>query len=773
MGHIEQLQLISANQPLSPTSGGIGLAIDSVFAFLRRRYLIVAVGLLLGAAFAGLYLYTIAMPIYTASAIMLIDPRKPQLQQLSMEGAPLDAAWVESQIGVLTSRSVAAYVVQQLKLADDNDFLLPDSGRIGKLLARFGWDSPLPETEEGRVEAAIRELSQGLSIRRIGLSYLIRVDFRSHQPERAAKIANAMIDGYIFDQLNAKYQANRRAGDWLQERLQTLREQAAVAESGVVEFKAKNNIVAADGKLINETELSDISAQLAGARAKTSELQARLNRIDAVHQSYHDQTGTEPAPTISDVITNNVIAPLMAKYLEATAKERDLAAKYGALGPPSGTPDHVAAINLRIQIQNLRGQIYDEIGQIREAYRSDLQIAQKRVSELEANLNALISQSSDTNKAQVTLFSLEASAKSYRELYDDFLQRYTESVQQQTFPIGDARAISAASVSQTYPWPLSTWVLSILAGIGLGVGLGVLRDILDRGFRTREQVRTAINADCLALVPRFESLNRPARGARVFPPRGARLISAQGEEPRTIHFTHPMFRMAVDFPASAYADAIRAIKLDLDRKGTADAEYRTGARVVGLTSCLSGEGKSTLAAGMAALIARSGPRVILVDGDVRNRTLTRALAPDACCGLLDVVSKRVPVVETLWNDPLTNMTFLPTIRNPESGNTTDLLASDDAKAFFATLRQKYDYVIVDLPPLISEVDIRAVSPLIDSYVLVIKWGTTKIDMVKYALRHSPTVQENLVGAVLNNVHVRALRRYDSYGAHYYDYGRAR
>jgi succinoglycan biosynthesis transport protein ExoP len=76
-------------------------------------------------------------------------------------------------------------------------------------------------------------------------------------------------------------------------------------------------------------------------------------------------------------------------------------------------------------------------------------------------------------------------------------------------------------------------------------------------------------------------------------------------------------------------------------------------------------------------------------------------------------------------------------------------------------------------PLISEVDIRAVSPLIDSYVLVIKWGTTKIDMVKYALRHSPTVQENLVGAVLNNVHVRALRRYDSYGAHYYDYGRAR
>ena len=75
----------------------------------------------------------------------------------------------------------------------------------------------------------------------------MRIDFRSQNQEQAIKIANAMIDGYIFDQLNAKYQANRRAGDWLQERLQALREQAAAAERAVIEFKAKNNIVAAGG----------------------------------------------------------------------------------------------------------------------------------------------------------------------------------------------------------------------------------------------------------------------------------------------------------------------------------------------------------------------------------------------------------------------------------------------------------------------------------------------------------------------------------------------
>ena len=119
-----------------------------------------------------------------------------------------------------------------------------------------------------------------------------------------------------------------------------------------------------------------------------------------------------------------------------------------------------------------------------------------------------------------------------------------------------------------------------------------------------------------------------------------------------------MLWIAADFPASPYADAIRAIKLDLDNKASAHGNAATMASnfnnltgVIGLTSCLSGEGKSTLAAGMATLIARSGRRVILVDGDVRNRALTRALAPDARVGLLDVVARRVSVADALWNDP--------------------------------------------------------------------------------------------------------------------------
>ena len=153
----------------------------------------------------------------------------------------------------------------------------------------------------------------GLDVRRVGLSYMLRIDFRSHDPDRAAKIANAMLDAYIFEQLNAKYQANRRAGDWLQERLQALREQAAVAERAVIEFKAKNNIVAASGTLMNEKQLSEISNQLATARSHGLDVKARLDRIDAVRKAYQqDRRSYAVDETVSEAMSNSIITDYKA-----------------------------------------------------------------------------------------------------------------------------------------------------------------------------------------------------------------------------------------------------------------------------------------------------------------------------------------------------------------------------------------------------------------------------------------------------------------------------
>jgi polysaccharide biosynthesis transport protein len=235
-----------------------------------------------------------------------------------------------------------------------------------------------------------------------------------------------------------------------------------------------------------------------------------------------------------------------------------------------------------------------------------------------------------------------------------------------------------------------------------------------------------------------------------------------GAESRCIG-SAPM-HIILDQPLSLYAEAIRALKLTIDQKSGGDA------KVVGLTSSLASEGKSTIAAAMATLIARSGARVILVDADVRNPTLSRTLAPDASVGLLDVMAGAAPLADAIWTDPASNLAFLPTVYKAALPNATEMLASESAGSLFGILQTRFDYVIVDLAPLAAGIDVGAVSSLVDSYVLVIEWGTTKTDAVQYALSHAPGVRASLVGAVLNKVDLAAMNRYDSHGVDYY-YGR--
>jgi polysaccharide biosynthesis transport protein len=797
---------MSVSAPEFTETASISEYLNFAIGFLRRRYLVIAICVVLSTAAGAAFLYA-ASPMYTASATMMIETHKDPLITGASDSPP-EAAWIESQIEILKSQDVAAYVVKQLHLADDPDFPQSGAGLWEKVLNRFGWGPKAPASDPERAAVAIGVLMQQLTIRRVGPSYLIQISFHSHNREQALKVANAMIDGYIFDQLNAKYLANRRASDWLQERLQALREQTATAERAVIEFKAKNNIVSASGgTLMNEKQLGDATSQLATTHDRVADLKARLNRIDAIRQAYQKDQPSGADETISDELGNSIIGGLRAKYLDLVNRESDWSVKYGA--------NHIAVVNLRNQIRDIRKSIYDELGRIQESYRSDYQIATQRQEEMEKALTGLVSQSQDTNQAQVTLFSLEAAAKSYRKLYDDFLQRHTEAVQQQSYPISDARSVSSAYAYKTYPQPSLVWLTAICAGGMIGVGFGALREFLGHGFRTREQVRSAIAIECLALVPLLEvakrsrrlqsvdaaswalppqsgpqtaytseelnAVTRPRKAditTRVAGPVAPRTLAVTPSAPRTVSADREISRIvrsdrrilwaAVDAPSSYYADAIRSIKMTVDLDSKASTPRTT--KVIGLTSCLPGEGKTTLATGVATLMAQSGARVLLIDGDIRNPSLTRALAPNASVGLLDVIAGRASFAEAIWNDPATNMTFLPMVVNSRLANPADLLTSDAAQALLGTLRIRYDYVIVDLAPLVSAVDIQATSRLIESYILVINWGATKPDMVRYSLRNVPGVQENIIGAVLNKVDMNALHHYDGYGAHYY-YGR--
>lgn len=721
----------------------------SYLSFGRRQYAVILFSVLVAVGLATVYVMGVP-PGYTAEARLIIDTRKNQIfQQQSVIGdAPIDSVTVESQVEILKSENIALTVIKDLNLAEEAEFVGSSGGLIGAIGSfvsdYFGFNEPASSFELTR--RALRVFEGRLGVRRVGLTYVIELTFRSTNPERAATITNAVADAYITDQLEAKYQATRRASNWLQDRIRELRDQASAADRAVVEFKAKHNIVdAGGGKLMNEQQLGELNSQLVTARANTSEARARLDRVVKILEA------EIPDATVADTLKSDVISKLRSQYLELAAREADWSARYGR--------NHLAAVDLRNRMRELRRAIHDELNRIAETYKSDFEIAKQREDSIRSELAQAVSLSQVTSQAQVQLRDLESTAESYRQLYDNFLQRYMESIQQQSFPITEARVISPASrpLTASHPRTMLVLALSVFGGVVVGVGIGMLREVSDRVLRTSGQVETLLQTDCIALVPLVKIPSGKQGGSDS-------VRDAGSIGPREIMRDGGIMWTTVDSPFSRFTEEIRSIKLAVDLNSVVKSN-----KVIGFTSSLPDEGKSTLATAFAQLAATVGARVILVDCDLRNPSLSRKFAADADIGILDVISGDVSLEEAVLEEPTTRMCFLPAVVKSRLAHSNEILASDATKRLFDRLRNSYDYVVVDFSPIAPVVDVRATAHLVDSYIFVIEWGRTKIDVVEQALRRAEGVYQNLLGTVLNKANINMLGRYEGSSGNYYSY----
>ena len=638
-----------------------------------------------------------------------------------------------------------------------------------------------PAAEYLAMRQALDVFKSRLTVKRDTVSFVIEVGFRSYDPEKAAQIANAIVDASITDQLDARYQATIRTSDWLNDRLRELGSQASASQQAVVDYQHEHNIIDAAGKSTNSQRVSELNSQLIIARTQTAEARARLDRVQTVLSS--DSSGAVDA-TVTDTLKNDVITRLRAQYLDLARREAEWAAKYGA--------DHLAVANLRSQMTETRVAILDELRRVAESYKSDLEIATARASSAQKEYDQAVAQAEQGSQAQVILSDLESKSKTYRALYENFLQRYMDSVQQQSFPIPEGRLISPAArpLQRSSPKTFVTLAISACVGILLGFAIGVVRDLWDRAFRTSEQVEQILRVPCVTLVPRMKNAVLGTLPS-ITPPREVSIVPAMrtansSAEVALLHesyegqlsflpseeklpsrsFAHDsrVFWRSVDAPFTRFAEAIRAIKvaIDLNRGGRSS-------EVLGFTSSLPNEGKSTLAASLALLIAQTGGRVILVDCDLRNPSLTRMLAPSAKKGLLEVVSHDFSLDEVLWwSDPRLKLPFLPATNTGHLLHTNEILASLPVKQLFDELRKHYEYIIVDLSPLAPVVDVRMTTHFVDSYLYVIEWGATKVDVVKKAMADAPAIYENLLGAVLNKTDISKLRRYEAHRKVYYE-----
>jgi polysaccharide biosynthesis transport protein len=274
-------------------------------------------------------------------------------------------------------------------------------------------------------------------------------------------------------------------------------------------------------------------------------------------------------------------------------------------------------------------------------------------------------------------------------------------------------------------------------------------------FRTSQQVVSNLDVECLALIPQIKNAD-----SENFLPRHQGVVSRKVE--RIIQSKSRMLRAILEEPLSRYAESLRSVRLAVDLSNGGSKSKN----IVGVTSAFPGEGKSTIAAGLAALVALAGRRVILVDCDLRDPSLSRSFASEANVGLLEVASGKAILENAIWTDPQTNLEFLPVVGTDKLKNTSDFFAAESTKKFFDFLQSRYECVIVDFSPLAPIVDVRAAWRLINSYILVIEWGRTKVDMVRHALNNAPSLHENIIGAVLNKVDMRVIGKYERKDAKY-------
>jgi succinoglycan biosynthesis transport protein ExoP len=733
----------------SLTDGGPNRAASQLLQvrdFVSRQWRLVALTTAVALVLGGSYL-SVAAPRYTAKLDMVIDTKRVSWSQseLSTENRIVDDASVESEVEATQSETVILSVIRRLHLDADPEFNGDNVG-LSERVVSFLKRAPAVPVERSGDEVSrdtLKNVKRNMDVTRLGRSYIEQIAFTSLDSDKAGKIANAIADAYIEDQLQAKFDATRRASVWLEQRIGELRQQASNAYREVQDFKSKNSIIiSVDGKLASEVELDNLGIALAKARADTSQARAKLDRITRVlEQRTKNKEGLDiPDPIVTDALSNPVITKLRQQFLDDQNKEAEWSARYGA--------DHQAARNLRAEMSALQRAIWDEISRIAESYKSELQIAKSQEEAIDKRMVEVFQQSAETRQSQVRLRELETAANTYRGIYETFLSRFTQSVQQQSFPSTEARVISVATPgTRSSPKITFTLILATLCGLGLGTIGGFVREQMSRQIHTRAQLERLLGTSCLAVIPSFASR---------MPGTLKKSAAKEGGAFRKISEVAPF---------SATAEGLRYVKVAIDL----NAANATGGRVIGIVSALPGEGKTTVAATFAAFVAKSGAKTLLIDGDLRNPSATNTLGYQNNPGLLDLVANKSSIHDLVVHDMKYKFDFLPSSTQIKPANSSDILTSTAVKQMLKAVAADYDYVLVDLPPILAVVDVKAAAHLFDAFVMVVEWGSTSTDDITRAVAASNTFSEKLIGTILNKADVEAMRRVEGYSDRVYKY----
>jgi polysaccharide biosynthesis transport protein len=687
------------------------------FNFVWRNWMFIA-SLTAFAFLIGVIYLARATPLYTASTQVLLEQgeRPPGLDGVVNEGGVNSYSYVENQLAILQSDSLLRRVVVKERLA------------VSPPAAKEPQNTDVPKeastsAEEQSIHNAINSLRGALAITRGGQAQVLNISITWNDPVRAAQLANAVADAYVVDQLDARLEAAKRASGWLSDRLVELRQQLSASEDALAKFRKEHGLARSGPTVaLNDQQLGELNSKLIAARTDAAERKARVDFLADL------AAGKKTLDSLPEALSkSSMLEALRGKLADASQREADLLARYNSR--------HPAVVNVEAEKRDIERSISAETQRIAENVRSDYALAKARLDAMEQSMREATGQGELNNDDAVKLRELERTAAVNKTLFEDFLQKAKITNEQSTFRSQDVRVIMPAQPGgQTFPNSRKVLLTALLTGLGLGVGGAFAMEMLKAGFTTPREVEEALGIHVLASVPRLSKSQLDKDGK-----------------------TMPVPFYQMHQPFSPFSESMRTLRSSIHM-----SDVDQPPKVIHVTSARPGEGKTTIAVSLAISAASAGLKVILIDADLRHPAASRFFKLEKENGLVDLLTGAATSDNVLRLHKDLKLMVLPA--GSKSLNPPDVLGSERMKGLISHLKETFDYVVVDTPPVGPVVDALAVAALADKTVCVIEWASTPREQVETSIRQV-SIHKRVAGVVFNLVNQDRAKKYG--GEYYY------
>lgn len=657
-----------------------------LIAVLRRQYRLAVLTVVCTLGLALVYLFQ-ATPLYTATSLVFVDPRsKNILEEKDSQGGSIasENARLESEVVILKSPKVLLSTIQDAGLIADPEFG-PTVGFLDKVKLALGISLPENTDETLLLSQVMDRLAGAITVRRQGLTYVLNVSVTSQSPERAARLANALVTTYIKLQVQSKVELALGSRDLLQDQLEASRQSLADSEENLDRFIDANiDQIRAETGDADLGKLSDQVATLEARRLNGERVQIELDR--ALQASDWQ--------VLASALQNDALQQLQAQRAAIADRLAQTAAD-----------DTITTQDLAAQLQDLDVQLQITAADAISSVQSEISALAGQGRELRRELRTKVL-SADLSAVTLTaLYELQQEADIAQRQYTTLISRMRDLEAQALVQLADSRVVSEAMApnAPTSPNTRLILALALVAGMGMGLGLAFLNEYYLGGVTSGSQLANVLPVPLGGVIPLTPALRDSASVADSI----------------------------ADQPLSAFAESLRKLRAAIDQSWR---EKSSPCHVIMVTSAVPGEGKTSIALSLARTYALSGKSVMLIDADLRKPSLHKYVNLPPRTGFLEYLhgeEEQVATADYIVQDTATAASLVLGGGRPTQA-TDQLLQSETFSQLLTLMRQRMDVVIIDTSPLVPVVDARYIAPMVDTAILAVRYASTTQSDLRYA-----------------------------------------